>query len=121
MNDSRSKLSKATNKVIDNSNYVTRQKILNISPNNPYKIIFLQVDFRTTGKQNILNVSFPLAPSLQFLSLSEKYKIYYRTAEESSLKRFLGQVKYHSPAENRIILNNVNEDTKLWLKIVYAQ
>ena len=121
MNDSRSKLSKATNKVIDNSSYVTRQKILNISPNNPYKIIFLQVDFRTTGKQNILNVSFPLAPSLQFLSLSEKYKIYYRTAEESSLKRFLGQVKYHSPAENRIILNNVNEDTKLWLKIVYAQ
>ena len=68
------------NKVIDNSNYVTKQKIINVDPGSQYKTIFLQVDFKRTKIGNALQISFPLAPSLQFLSLSEKYKIYYRTA-----------------------------------------
>ena len=118
---SRNKLSAATNKVIDNSNYVTRQKIMNANPGSRYKTIFLQADFTRTNTEKVLKISFPLAPSLKFLSLSEKYKIYYTTDSEAVSKGYSSQVKYRSPVDNSITLHDVNQGSKLWLKIVYAQ
>ena len=53
---SRNKLSAATNKVIDNSNYVTRQKIMNANPGSRYKTIFLQADFTRTNTEKVLNL-----------------------------------------------------------------
>lgn len=71
-------LSEVTKKVINDSKYVTLEKIHNIKNKN--KVTFLQFRSRVSRREgNQLQVTLLSFPSFKYLTLCEKYEIEYQT------------------------------------------